>query len=107
MYFFKGLIKCMKCGKNYRGNRERKKKVYICSGYANYGLSYCERHQIEEEELLDTIRRHLFAGDIDYSHYTEKDLANTVKSIEANGEEVTIFYKDGNKSIWSPNKLIY
>lgn len=107
MYFFKGLIKCMKCGKNYRGKRERNKKVYVCSGYTNYGSSFCERHQIEEDELLDTIKRHLFIKDIDYTKYTNQELADKVKKIEANGEEVVIFYKDGDKSIWSPNKLIY
>lgn len=53
MYSFSGKIKCLDCGKNYRGVMERKVPSYVCSGFTNYGKDFCKRFKIKESHLLE------------------------------------------------------
>lgn len=57
MYLYSKKIKCVDCGNNYRGKKQRSVRVYICSGY-NTGKSDCERFAIKEDDIVDTVERH-------------------------------------------------
>lgn len=98
-YLFSGLILCKKCGKKFRGKKERGKNVYICSGYSNYGSDFCDRNQIHEDDLLYIVKNHFHVKQINPKEY--------VKQVEVSGEEVYIYYFDGSQSIFTPNKIIY
>lgn len=98
-YLFSGLIVCKKCGKKFRGKKERGKSVYVCSGYSNYGSDFCERNQINEDDLLYILERHF--------DNTEIEPKKCVKRVEVNGEEVRIIYFDGSQSILTPDKIVF
>ncbi|GIP32585.1 zinc ribbon domain-containing protein [Paenibacillus sp. J2TS4] len=97
MNHFKGLIKCLNCGKNYKFKQERKKPTYLCSGFANYGKEFCARFSIAEEELFHTIENH-------WARYgraieTKEEAVSTVKLIEVKNRGYVITYQDGTESI--------
>lgn len=107
MYLFgDGLIKCVDCRKNYRGKKERDKKVYICSGYSNKQTE-CKRYRLMEEELVYLISKHIeIKGK---RAIDEKDLVSYIKKIDVSGENksFTIYYKDNSETLITPNKLIF
>lgn len=98
-YLFSGLIVCKKCGKKFRGKKERGKRVYICSGYSNYGSEFCKRNQINEEDLLYMLKMHFDNTEVEPKKY--------VKRVEVDGDEVCIIYFDGSKSILTPDKIVF
>lgn len=102
MYQLSGKIKCLGCGKNFRGKKYRNKNVYICSGYSN-GQTECELFKIDEEELLYTISKHLAI----LGRRVEGSLGEHVHIVEVKERSFTIYYTDGSKSIIEPNRLIY
>lgn len=103
MYLFSGQIKCMHCGKHYRGKADRSKKIYICSGYSNR-TSDCERFKIEEEDIVYTIRKHF---DI-LEKSIDKPVNEYVKEIQVRDRGYRVHYKDNSHmSIIEPNKLIF
>jgi hypothetical protein len=95
MHQFSGLIKCLICGKNYKKKFERKKPVYICSGFANYGKEFCPRFQLEEEDLLYTVTKHLALRGV----RVEGEISEYVSLVQVKNGGYTIQYKDGSKSI--------
>lgn len=99
--YFKGLIKCKNCGKNYKFKMERKKPTYICSGFANYGKDFCSYFPIPEEELLYFISRHYD------KEIKGEEVKEYVSRIEIKGEGYTIHYINGSKSILNANDNIY
>lgn len=94
-HLFSGLIKCNNCGKNYKFKLQRKKPVYICSGFSNYGKQFCENFTIEEAEIIDVIKRHLLLQ----NKKVTKQLNEYVEKIEVMGKGYKIFYKDGTYSL--------
>lgn len=99
--FGNGLIKCLNCGKNYRGKKQRNKVVYICSTY-NRDSSKCMRFVIEEEELLDVIKHHVDIKnqwETIIEAKTEKELSNLVELVEVKDGGYRIIYKSGGESI--------
>lgn len=105
MYIFRKKIKCVYCGKNHRGKTEKRKKVYICSTYSNKGMSYCKRNQVEEEELIYIIVKHLSLQKISIEN--RKDIREYVDIIEVEEGKIQILYIDGTGSLISNNKIIY
>ncbi len=87
---YRGIVYCMRCGKKYKPQQRRKKKVYICSGYSNYGKNFCKRGQIDEEDLDFVIERN--GGD--------------VERIEVYEEEIKIIYKNKEISFIKPEKIL-
>jgi uncharacterized Zn finger protein len=94
-YLFSGLIKCKNCGKNYRYKLQRKKSTYICSGFSNYGKQFCKNLPIDEEEIINVIKRHFLFQ----NKKLIKPLNEYVDKIEVMGEGYKIFYKDGTYSL--------
>jgi hypothetical protein len=92
---FKGLVKCLNCNKNFKRKLERKKPVFVCSGYANYGKQFCAYNPISEEELILTISKHFAV----LGRRIEGEIRDVVEKIEVKQSGYTIYYKDGSKSI--------
>jgi hypothetical protein len=101
MYQFSGLIKCLSCGKNFKAKLERKKSVYICSGYANYSASFCERFVIEEDKLIYIVTQHLKLK----GRRIESSLREHINVIEVmgRGKGYKVYYKDGENSVVNDN----
>jgi len=105
--FGNGLIKCVDCGKNYRGKLERKKCCYICGGYSNK-QTQCIRYQIEEEQLIYITTKHLSLRGRQVEE--GRTLKDYIERIEVSGGEKTIkiyYIGDSTISIVSPNRLLY
>lgn len=102
MYLFgNGLIKCLNCGQNYRGKKQRNQVVYICQSY-HRDKKKCQRFVLKEEDLLDVITKHMQIenrwGDQGGSLDPER-LVSLVKCIEVKDRKYVITYKDGKESI--------
>lgn len=105
MKYFKGIIQCKFCGKNYNYRFERQ-AVFICSGLKNYGKSFCpESPRIKLDDLVYIINKHLELQGKEYSLEKTKLFIRDIKVRP--GWEVVINYKDGTKSIWTPNEMIF
>lgn len=100
---FRGLIKCLNCGKNYKTKTERKKPVYICSGFSNYGKEFCDYFPLEEEDLVYTVTKHLSI----HNKRVESSLSEHVLAIEVKGRGYKVKYKDGKESIINWNETEY
>lgn len=76
---FSKKIICKNCGRKFKGKKERKKRVYICSGYDNYGA--CTRIPIKEELLVELLKRRYS----EQFNTSKENIQNVVKSIEVRG----------------------
>lgn len=105
MKYFKGLAKCQLCGKNYNIRNERGNIILICGGKKNYGASFCpDSPRIKVNDLIYIIEQHCKIYNKDYDITKTKHF---VKNIEISNEKVIIYYKDGTKSIWTKNEIIF
>jgi hypothetical protein len=100
---FRGLIKCLNCGKNYKTKTERKKPVYICSGFANYGKEFCSYFPLQEEDLSYTVTKHLMLQ----NKRIESSLSEHVQVIEVKNTGYRILYNDGTESLINWNGSEY
>jgi hypothetical protein len=100
---FRGLIKCLNCGKNYKTKSERKKSVYVCSGFANYGKDFCSYFPLQEEDLTYTVSKHLSLQ----NKSAVSSLSEYVLVIEVKGIGYRILYKDGTESLINWNGSEY
>lgn len=92
-YLFSGLIKCGRCGKNYKGKKYRKNKVYICSGYSNYGKEFCSiSGKVNEDDLLFLIGDH--------------DIRNIREIIIDENVYVKVIMDNNSELIWDSSKII-
>ena len=102
-YLFSGLIKCNRCGKNYRGKKDRSNPVYICSGYNNY--DNCERGTIKELSLIEFVEKYCDDKDIKME-YTNEYMKSIINEIIAGQDiDVEIKYKDGNNQYYKTNSI--
>lgn len=101
-YLFSRKIKCGYCSKNHRGKTEKNKKVYICSTYSNRGKDYCKRNQIDEDELIYIIVKHLKIQKIDINK-----IEKYVDIIEIEEGSIKIKYVDDTESILNGSRVIY
>ncbi|OPH61699.1 hypothetical protein BC351_00205 [Paenibacillus ferrarius] len=89
----KGTVKCLSCGKNYRSKMERKKQVFVCGGFANYGKDFCTYNPLQADELILTISKHFAV----LGRRIEGEIKDLVDRIEVTPEKgYTIYYKDGS-----------
>lgn len=92
----KKKIRCHHCGKFFKKKMERKKEVYICGGYANYGKDFCQYAPLAKEKLDYLISQH-FQKRIEEVDYDQ------VEIILAQPPQFTIYYLDGSTSIYDPS----
>lgn len=62
---FSKKIKCANCNKNFKGKKQRGKRIYVCSSYDN-GVGDCDREAIYESELVELLTRR-YGGDFKVS----------------------------------------
>jgi len=92
MNLFKGKIKCKLCGKNYKVKKEKKRYIYICSGYTNQGKDFCSRRVISEHNLI-------FLCKGKTSAVTSVWIEENVKQIfVGENKQIEIEFKDGTTS---------
>ena len=91
-YKYHKLIKCTRCGKNYKGIRDNKKNTYICSGYTNYGRGFCTRGKVDEEEI-DFLTRH--------------NQHKKIKIIYIDNFDIKVIYEDNTYSLISESEIIF
>ena len=105
MDYFKGIIKCQSCGKNYNYRNEHGTGVFICSTAKNYGRSKCPNSpRINFDHLVYIIEQHCKIHNKDFALHKVKLF---VRKIEVKPNLITIYYKDGTKSILSDNKIVF
>lgn len=104
MNLFKGLIICKQCGKKYNFKPDNGSKIYICSGYKNYGSSFCKRNIVREQDIVDLVTLHL-AMPLKNIILSEEIIKEHIDRIEVNGQMISIFYKDGSKTEWTNSHL--
>jgi hypothetical protein len=103
MYQFAGLIKCLECGKNYRGKKQRDKPVYICATHSR-DSSKCIRIVLKEEELIYVVSKHVALQ----GNSIKGELSEYVKTIEVNRQGgYQILFKDSTRSIIDPDSSEY
>lgn len=108
MNLFKGKIRCLKCNHNYNYKNDNGIPIYICSGYKNYGFTYCKRNAIREKDLLDIITLHLSSGrkrGCKTAVLSYEFIQEIIDRIEIDGDSISIYYKDGSKSEWDKSNL--
>ncbi len=91
-YLFSSKIKCNRCGKNYKGKMYNGKKVYICSGYSNYGKDFCISGKVDEEDLLFLIG--------------EENINNVECIYVDKNVNIKVVLNDNSELFWDNSKLI-
>lgn len=92
-YLFSNLIKCERCGKNYKGKMYRQTRVYICSGYSNYGKSFCPTSgKIDEEDLLFLIG--------------QDDIHNVKQIFVDNNVNIKVIMNDNSELCWDNTRIV-
>ena len=99
MNLFKGLIKCS-CGKNFNFKNDNGVPIYLCSGYKNYGSTYCPRNIIHEKDIISVIELHL-----SHALLNREIIKENINRIEVDKDVISIFYYDGSKSEWNNSIL--
>lgn len=95
----------MLCSKNFNYRNERGNKILICSNKKNFGVQACPNSpRIKIDDLVDIIEQHCKIYNKDYN-ITKTRLI--VKNINISDKKIVIYYKDGTKSIWSNNEIIF
>lgn len=107
-YVFSGIIRCPKCGKNYRRKVCRGKALWNCSTYLSYGKDACFGKQIPEETLLsltaEVMGMDLFDGDAFKQQVAELivPVPNTVIYVFKDGRQVSAEWQDrSRRESWS------
>lgn len=106
MNLFKGKIKCKSCGKNFNFKPDHGQDIYICSGYKNYGSSFCARNRIKEQDLINIIEKHIRLKEDASIQISLEEISSHVVRIEVLQEHITIYYSDSSTSEWNNDKLL-
>ncbi|MFD0587844.1 zinc ribbon domain-containing protein [Paenibacillus sp. GCM10027627] len=121
-YHFTKRIKCLDCNKNYKSKIERNGKiVYICSGYANYGLEFCSRWKVDQNLILELIYNHyeielLKSGKVDGSKkgFDKPQIAvdlllDRLDNIEVSpkSKSLKIHFRDATNVMLTPDRQTY
>ena len=93
-YLFKDLIKCTKCGKNYNVKNNNGAINYICQTRKNRGKDYCDSEILKQDFLIEIIQKNRELNEKEFNQARENQ---TIKSIEVNGNDIYIEFKDGAK----------
>jgi len=102
-FSYTGLIKCAKCGKNYRRRTTATQNTWICATFNTRGKKYCASKQIPES-ILDAIVAEV-TDDISHITYIEADDGNTLRFYLDDGSVATRIWKDRSRSeSWTAEK---
>lgn len=106
---FSRKIKCAHCGSNFKSKKERKRRVYICSKYDNYGKEYCQRNVIDENLIVELLeKRYDEIENEEYVNLTLEEKVDKVEEIYVKGKmEFKIYLKDGIPIEFSDNFIQY
>ena len=104
MNLYKSLITCNKCGKNFKYSKESN-GIYVCSGYSNYGSTFCKRNKISHEDLTFIVKTGFAHHEIEWERDTEY-LSRHIKSIIVyeNGDIEVQYYKF-ESTFWTSDKI--
>ena len=97
-YLFSGLIRCGKCGKNYRHRiyahgTKYQRSIWICTTFDIYGKEVCSSQRISEEVLIDKTREVLGVDEI-----TETVLRENLDYILVPEKHTLVYvFKDGTE----------
>jgi ssDNA-binding Zn-finger/Zn-ribbon topoisomerase 1 len=99
--FFK-LIKCNKCGANYRKIQDRQQINYICQNYSTQ--KGCVRNLIRQDTLIKFIKAYCGLKRIEYIESYEfiKAIVKEIK-VEDGDNYFLIYYQDGTIANNKPN----
>ena len=101
-YMFSGMIRCPKCGKNYRRRICRGKASWNCSTYLSYGKDACFGKQIPEDTLLALTAEVLGTATFDQVAELIVPEPNTVIYIFKDGRQVSANWQDrSRRESWS------
>lgn len=99
---FSRKIKCAHCGKNFKGKLQRKKRVYVCSQYDNFGK--CRREVLSENILVELLIRRYG----DNFEITKSNIQNIVEEIIVEDKlTFTIKLKNDKPIIFGNNFIQY
>lgn len=104
MDYFKGLIKCSYCSKNFNFKSNNGVQQFICSSVKNYGRSNCPNSPyINLDFLLEIIERHCNLNNKDWDITKAKLFLSNIEI----GDELIIRWKNGQVSKISPTEAIF
>lgn len=99
---FSRKIKCAHCGKNFKGKLQRKKRIYVCSQYDNFGK--CKREILSETFLVELLVRR-YGDDFEI---TKDNIQNIVKEVIVEDKlTFTIKLKNDEPIIFGDNFIQY
>ena len=87
---FKGKIICQYCKKRMRGKLARKKRIYVCSTWSNYGKDACIQNKVEQDLLLELLQ-------LRYNKLLSKeDIEEKIECVNVKEEEIRIMLYEGD-----------
>jgi len=90
---FSGKLICQYCKKRMRGKLARKKRIYVCSSWSNYGKDACIQNKVEQDLLVECLS--LRYGKI----LSKEDVELLVEKIIVTEEEIRIKLYEGDDII--------
>ncbi|WP_081390341.1 zinc ribbon domain-containing protein [Paenibacillus odorifer] len=127
LYLFTKKIKCVNCGGNYKGMRERDKEKYVCSSYSNYRT--CVRHVVEQRKLVYLVANHIEIEQVksgavssvpktrgrpkktndQTQQITSKEISEAVNQINVDpvNKTIEILYNDNTRTFVSDDGIYY
>lgn len=87
---FSGKLICDYCNKKMRGKLARKKRIYVCSTWSNFGKNACRQNKVEQDLLLELLQ--LRYGKV----LTQEEVNEKVKEARINEDKVEIIVNDGD-----------
>ncbi len=92
---FSGMIRCPKCGKNYKRGKHGDRVFWNCSTYLTKGAAVCKCSQIPEPLLYRAAAEALGLAEFDPDAFVSK-----ITAVEACDDNTLVFYfKDGTQSV--------
>lgn len=86
---FSKLIKCDYCGKNHKAKLARKKRIYVCSTWSNYGKEHCKQNKVEQDLLMELL-------ELRYNEIlTKEEIIEKIDKISISENKVEINVNDG------------
>jgi len=90
---FGDLLYCSDCSSKFWFIK--KSKTYFCGGYKKHGTSYCSKHKIKEEELIEVIKADLrkYASDNANQEQIHALIEKRVKKLETKSKQFEKSYE--------------
>ena len=91
---FASMIRCPKCGKNYRRKVTRSETAWNCATYLTFGKAYCHTKQIPENVLMNAAATVLKIPEFDDAIFKERIDHIIVPSFN----QLVFVFKDGSRA---------